>query len=127
MRSGLTAKITEFCRALDGRALRDLACQKHQEEVLERAEEALRRGEIGAALEADIDALDEMMRDEYGWGLVRVTRGFSPLPPYPPGTGAQWWTCPNNRCDGRGRVLPGQQAPVCAATGQQLVPGPLPE
>jgi hypothetical protein len=127
MKTDLTAKITTFCRELGDTTLRDLARKRHQEKLLQRAADALKAGEIGPALEADLDALDAMVRQEYGQGLFVVTRGFTPLPPYPAGTGAQWWTCPRNRCAGRGRVQPGQDPPECAATSEPLVPGPLPE
>ena len=127
MKMDLTTKVTTFCRELGDNTLRDLARKQKKEELLQRAADALRAGEIGPGLEADLDALDAMVKQEYGQGLFLVTRGFGPLPPYPGDTGAQWWTCPRGRCAGRGRVKPGQDPPVCAATSEQLIPGPLPE
>jgi hypothetical protein len=89
----------------------------------ERAAAAVSTGRIDAQLETDLDALDAMVARAMGTGLYPVAvRGFAPLPGSGAGTGAQWWTCPQGRCDGRGRVLPGQQPPVCGATGEQLVP-----
>ena len=127
MKMDLTTKLATFCRELGDNTLRDLARKQQKEELLQRAADALRAGEIGPGLEADLDALDAMVKQEYGQGLFLVTRGFGPLPPYPGDTGAQWWTCPRGRCTGRGRVKPGQDPPVCAATSEQLIPGPLPE
>lgn len=127
MKMDLKAKVTTFCHELGEDTLRDLARKNNKEELLQRAADALRAGEIGPGLEADLDALDAMVKQEHGQGLFLVTRGFGPLPPYAGDTGAQWWTCPRSRCAGRGRVKPGQQPPVCAATREQLIPGPLPE
>jgi hypothetical protein len=123
----LKTKAATFCRELGEDTLRDLARKREKEELLQHAVDALKAGQIGPGLEADLDALDAMVKDEYGQGLFLVTRGFGPLPPYQGDTGAQWWTCPRSRCAGRGRVKPGQPPPVCAATGEQLIPGPLPE
>jgi hypothetical protein len=103
-----------------------MALQANKAPVYDRAEQSLKAGKIGPELEADLDALDEMVRDVAGQGLYpSVTRGFGPLPGYGRQTGAQWWTCPRGRCSGRGRVLPNQAPPACGATGEQLVPGPL--
>jgi hypothetical protein len=123
-----TVKIAAFCRELGDSALREMAQRQNMEPVYERAEESLKAGRIGPELEADLDSLDEMVRRVEGQGLYpSATRSYQPLPGGGAGSGAQWWTCPRNRCAGRGRVLPGQAPPVCGATGEQLVPGPLPE
>ncbi len=58
MKMDLTAKVTTFCRELGDDTLRDLARRKNKEELLRRAADALRAGEIGPGLEADLDALD---------------------------------------------------------------------
>ena len=124
----LTVKIAAFCRELGDSALQEMARQQNKEAVYKRAEESLRAGRIGPELEADLDVLDEMVRRIEGQGLYpAATRNYQPLPGGGAGTGAQWWTCPRNRCAGRGRVRAGQQAPICGATGAQLVPRPLPE
>ena len=122
----LAMKIGAFCRELGDNTLRAMALRDNKEPVYERAEESLKAGQIGPELEADLDLLDEMVRGVTGQGLYpAVTRGFGPLPGYGRETGAQWWTCPRGRCSGRGRVLPDQAPPVCGATGEPLVPGPL--
>jgi hypothetical protein len=124
----LTVKIAAFCRELGDTTLLDMAREQGMEAVYERAEESLKAGRIGPELGADLDLLDEMVRRVEGQGLYPgATRSYQPLPGGGAGTGAQWWTCPRNRCTGRGRVLPGQEPPVCWATGEPLVPGPLPE
>ncbi len=98
------------------------------EAVFRRAEETLKASQIDSRLEADLDLLDGMVRRVEGQGLYPgPTRSYTPLPGPGSGTGAQWWTCPRKQCAGRGRVRPGQEPPVCAAAGAQLVPGPLPE
>lgn len=121
-------KVAAFCRELDGDGLRDLARQEKLEEVFLRAQASLRQGRIGPELEADLDSLDAMVKRVEGQGLYpAASRGYAPLPMPSESTGAQWWACPTGRCAGRGRVRPGQQAAVCAATGDRLVARPLQE
>lgn len=128
MKIDLTAKLAVFCRELSDDTLRTLARQQNMEPTFLHAEESLKSGRIDSALEADLDGLDEMVRRVEGQGLYPpATRGYQPLPGPGDDTGAQWWTCPRGRCAGRGRVRPGQEPPVCAGTGEQLAPGPLPE
>jgi hypothetical protein len=123
----LAGKIAAFCRELADGQLFEIARQQNQDDVYIRAGQALRDGRIGPELEADLDALDAMVWHVDGLGLYpSATRSYQPLPGPESGMGAQWWTCPGGRCAGRGRVRPGQQPPVCAATGELLVPGPLP-
>jgi hypothetical protein len=123
----LAVKIGAFCRELGDSTLRAIAHADNKEPVYERAGESLRTGRIGPELEADLDLLDEMVRKVTGQGLYPgVTRGFGPLPGSERQTGAQWWTCPRGRCSGRGRVLLGQEPPVCGATSEPLVLRPLP-
>ena len=124
----LTVKDDAFCRELGDSTLREMAQRdKKTDDAYKRAEESLKDGRIGPGLEADLDLLDEMVRQVEGQGLYpAATRSYQPLPDPARGTGAQWWTCPSERCSGRGRVKPGQEPPVCAATGEQLVLGPLP-
>lgn len=135
----LAAKVAAFCRELGDESddgLAALARKQHMGSVFTDAANALRAGQLTPELEANLDSLDEMVRRAEGQGFYpAVTRGFAPLPgsgysSLPGsggGTGAQWWTCPQNRCAGRGRVKPGQPTPRCAATGEDLAPGPLPE
>lgn len=128
MKIELTAKIAAFCRELDDTTLLDMAREQSMEAVYKRAEESLKAGRIGPELGADLDSLDDMVRRVEGQGLYPgATRSYQPLPGGGVGTGAQWWTCPRSRCAGRGRVRSGQAPPVCGATGEPLVPGPLPE
>lgn len=125
----LSAKVAAFCRELGDDVLLEMARQQGGEEELafQRAEESLRSGSLGLALEADLDLLDKMVRRVEGQGLYPVTtRAFQPLPGSEQVTSARWWTCPSGRCAGRGRVKPGQATPACAATGEPLVPGPMP-
>ncbi len=124
----LPAKIAIFCRELGDSTLLGIACQdKDMEPVYRRAEESLKAGSAGPELEADLDALDALVRAVEGQGLYpSATRTiFGPLPGSVTGTGAQWWTCPRGLCAGRGRVKPGQAPPTCAATGDSLIAGPL--
>lgn len=123
----LPEKVAVFCRELGDNALLDLARQTpDMEEVFTRARDSLREDRIDGALEADLDALDKMVRAAVGEGLYPgAVRGLPDLPGVSGSSGAQWWACPSWRCTGRGRVVPGRQPPVCAATGQPLEPGPL--
>ena len=124
----LTAKAAAFCRELGDNTLRAMAGEQNMEHVFRHAEDSLKAGRIDQELEADLDSLDAMVKRVEGRGFYpAVTRGYLPLPGPGGDTGVQWWTCPRGRCTGRGRVRPGQKPPVCAATGEQLVPGPLPE
>ncbi len=124
-----TVKIAAFCRELGDSALQEMAQRQNMEPVYKRAEESLKAGRVGPELEADLDVLDDMARRVDGQGLYpAATRGYQPLPGGRAGTGVQWWTCPRGRCAGRGRVVrPDQKPPVCGATGESLVPGPLPK
>jgi hypothetical protein len=124
----LAVKVAAFCRELGDNTLREMAQRdKKTDDAYKRAMKSLQDGQIGPGLEADLDLLDDMVRRAEGQGLYPApTRAYQPLPDPGRGTGAQWWTCPSDRCAGRGRVKPGQESPVCAATGEQLVPGPLP-
>jgi hypothetical protein len=127
MTISLTAKVAAFCRQLGDDALRDLAREHKMAAEFDRAVAGIRAGEPDAAqLESDLDALDAMLADAIDQRLYPVSvREFESLPGADAGTGAQWWTCPQERCDGRGRVRPGQQPPVCGATGKHLVSRPL--
>ncbi|MBR7835581.1 hypothetical protein KDL01_20065 [Actinospica durhamensis] len=124
------AKAAAFCRELDDTALSELAREQGLGAQFRRADKALRAGALGPGLEADLDALDAMLRQVEGQGLYpsqdRTYPG--PLPGSEPdrGAGARWWTCPRGWCSGRGRVRPGQQAPECAAAGEPLSAGPFP-
>jgi len=126
----LKVKIAAFCRELGGSILRETAHEQGEgkELAFQRAEASFKAGRDDAELEADLDLLDEMVRQVMGTGLFSSRpRGYGPLPHGSgPETGAQWWTCPHDRCTGRGRVQPGVRPPVCAATGEPLTPGPLP-
>jgi hypothetical protein len=123
----LTVKVAAFCRELGDNTLQEMAQRdKKTDDAYKRAVKSLKDGQIGSGLEADLDLLDDMVRRDDGQGLYPLTRAYQPLPDPGRGTGAQWWTCPSDRCAGRGRVKPGQEPPVCAASGEQLVPAPLP-
>jgi hypothetical protein len=128
MEISLTAKVAAFCRELGDDSLRDLARRADMEPVFLQAEEFLKAGRIGPELEADLDSLDAMVRRIEGQGLYpAASRSYTPLPGPAGGIGAQWWACPRGRCAGRGRVRPGQEAPVCDATGERLVARPMQE
>jgi hypothetical protein len=124
----LAVKVAAFCRELGDNTLGEMAQRdKKTDDAYKRAVKSLEDGQIGPGLEADLDLLDDMVMRIEGQGLYPgATRAYQPLPDPGRGKGAQWWTCPTERCAGRGRVKPGQDPPVCAATGDQLVPGPLP-
>ena len=125
----MSVKAAAFCRELADTVLAAMARQEGVESVYRRAEENLKAGRTGPELEADLDALDVMVRRVEGQGIYpSPTRTV--YPGLPPGSGAasgaQWWTCPRGWCAGRGRVKPGQDAPLCAAAGEPLAVGPLP-
>jgi hypothetical protein len=125
---GLPEKIAAFCRELGDDSRLGLARQNGMEQVFVRARTSLQDGRIGTALEADLDEIDAMARRAEGEGLYPASvRGIPDWPGTGASTGAQWWACPAQLCAGRGRVKPGQQPPVCAATGQPLEPRPLQE
>lgn len=125
MTAVLSAKVAAFCAEIGDNTLLELARRQNKAELYDAVLQAIRGGVASPQLEAGLDEIDAMVRQAYGEGLYTTTR-YTPLPPYPGATGAQWWTCPRGLCAGRGRVRPGQQPPVCAATGNQLVPAPLP-
>jgi hypothetical protein len=129
MEIDLAAKVAAFCRELGDdseESLRALAGRHDREPAFARAERALKAGLIGAELEAELDSLDEMIRTVDGEGLYLAIRSYLPLPGLGTSSGAQWWTCPLSCCAGRGRVQASQSPPICGATGEPLVPGPLP-
>jgi len=124
----LRVKIAVFCRELGDSDLAKLARGNGMGAVYRDAEQSVRSGSVGPETERCLDLLDEMVAQAEGRGLYPATRHvYSPLPGSEPTTGAQWWACPRGICAGRGRVRPGVQLPVCAASGEPLVAGPLPE
>ena len=125
MSLSLTEKAAAFCRELADSALQEVAARNGAGEAFERARAALRDRQVDATLETDLDLLDAAAQAE---GLEFYVSGARIYPAWPgsgSGSGAQWWACPDRRCAGRGRVLPGQQPPVCAATGKPLQREPL--
>ena len=123
----LKAKVAAFCRELSAAELIALAADNGMTDVLEHAQEAVKEGHFTARLESELDSLDALLRRSKRLGMYPpVVRGFAPVPGATPDPGAQWWTCPQDRCAGRGRVRAGQHTPVCAMTGQMLVSRPLP-
>jgi len=130
MKISLATKIAAFCRELGDKSddsLRAMTRGRNMESVFARAESAVQSGQASLELEADLDSLDLMVQEAEGQGFYpAATRKYTTLPWQPSGSGAQWWTCPQNLCAGRGRVQARQQPPVCAATGKELLPGPLP-
>ena len=122
----METKIAAFCQEIAGDELARLAAGKGMTDVLENARTALASGDTDARLEADLDALDMLMKTSRNLGMYPpVTRSFKPLPGASDKTGAQWWTCPGGWCAGRGRVHPQQPAPVCAVAGQVLTSRPV--
>ncbi len=118
---GLPEKVATFCRELGDDSLLDLARQNNMEQVFVRAQLSLQDGRVGPELKADLDSLDAMMRRVEGEGLYpAAVRGYAPWLGTGGSAGAQWWACPSRRCAGRGRVVVGQQPPVCAATGKPV-------
>lgn len=123
----LPEKLSAFCHELGTESLLTWARQNDMEVVYSRARRSLLAGQIDTALEADIDSLNAAIQQADGEGLYPAAdRSYTPLPGTNGSTGARWWTCPAGRCSGRGRVRPGQRAPVCTAIGQPLEAGPLP-
>jgi hypothetical protein len=122
----METKVAAFCQEIAGDELASLAADKGMTGVLENARTALASGDTDARLEADLDALDTLMKTSGKLGMYPpVTRSFKPLPGASDETGAQWWTCPGGWCAGRGRVRPQHPAPVCAVAGQVLTPRPV--
>jgi hypothetical protein len=67
------------CRELGDTALADIARQEGMEPVYRRAEEFLKAGRTGPELEADLHALDAMVRQVEGQGLYpSATRTIYP-------------------------------------------------
>lgn len=125
----LSMKTAAFCRELGDTALAGMASQENMEVVFQRAQQSLSSGQVGPELEADLDALDAMVRRLAGQGMYPSPRRVAypgPLPGTGESSGAQWWTCPQGWCAGRGRVKPGQDPPTCAVVRERLVAGPLP-
>jgi hypothetical protein len=123
----LSVKVAAFCRELGDSSLAKAANDLGLGPVLDRATELLKSGDIGPDLDVTLDSLDRMLRQSDGTGLYPpVVRTYQPLPDPVAQSGAQWWICPRGQCTGRGRVLPGQQAPTCLAVGAPLKPGPFP-
>jgi hypothetical protein len=131
----LSEKVSAFCLQLGDNALRDLAHEQGMAAEFERAAAAIQAGRPDARLnahldnqlETDLDALDAMMVRAVDQRLYPMAvRNFDHLPGADAGTGAQWWTCPQGRCTGRGRVRPGQQPSICGGSGKPVVAQPLP-
>ncbi|MEV4015684.1 hypothetical protein AB0J35_34795 [Nonomuraea angiospora] len=118
-------KISGFCRHLGDESLSALVRQKKMEAVYQRVRSALESGRIDDQLEADLDTINSMVLDFTGYSLISSTRTYSPLPGAPRSTGAQWWSCPRERCVGRGRVKAGEAAPICGISGEPLAQKPL--
>ena len=123
----IAVKVAAFCRELGDDTLRNLAHEHGLDREFLQARDAVRAGQIGPDLEADLDALHAMVTKAEGQGLYPApVRQFTPLPGLSGTSGARWWICPRGNCAGRGRVRPGQDPPLCQAIGEPLVPGPLP-
>jgi hypothetical protein len=60
----LPVKLAAFCRELADSSLSDMARQHGMEPLYQRAVEALKTGRIGPELQADLDALDAMVRSQ---------------------------------------------------------------
>ncbi|MER5626421.1 hypothetical protein ABT061_35865 [Streptosporangium sp. NPDC002544] len=118
-------KISGFCRYLEDESLLELVQQKEMEELYQRVRSMLESGQVDRKLEADLDTLNSMVLDSTGYSLYSTTRNYSLLPGTSRSTGAQWWSCPQERCAGRGRVKAGQAAPICSISGEPLAQKPL--
>ncbi|MPY31107.1 hypothetical protein FNH09_07160 [Streptomyces adustus] len=122
----ITIKIASFCRELAHNTLATLARDEGQSALYARARAALGAGNVGQALEADLDALHAIALRRTGHGLYPSSlRGFSLLPGTSASHGAQQWSCPQGLCAGRGRVVPGRPVPTCSLTGRPLTAKPL--
>ncbi len=120
-------KAAAFCRELVDGVLQEAVRRVGAEELFERARLALQRGRVDAAFEADLDTLDRVLRQTNGDGIYpSVGRSFEPWPSGNRDTAAQWWCCPTRQCAGRGRIVAGQQPPVCGVESRPLVVGPFP-
>jgi len=117
----LTQKIACFCREVADGTLQMLAEEKGEEERFQRALAALAAGQLPTSLEADLDALDALARRHLGHGIYPQVRRLVSLPGDVVSGGAKYWSCPVDRCTGRGRVRPGQVPPTCALSGNAMV------
>ncbi|MFG2004247.1 hypothetical protein ACGFNU_34315 [Spirillospora sp. NPDC048911] len=127
MTLGLDEKVAAFCRELNTPVLPDLAAEHGAADIVERLRNAVTAGRVGPAEEADLDALDALVRQVEGVGLYPGdVRSYRPLTGAAPASGAAWWSCPAGLCAGYGRVKPGQDPPVCGAIGTELVSRPTP-
>ncbi|MBO4273128.1 hypothetical protein [Microbispora triticiradicis] len=126
MNIGLPEKLAALCRELGDPAFTELACAAGGGRLLDRLREALRDGH-GPYPESELDDLNRLFAQIEGRGFYPYAqRGYGPLPGVASAAGgAQWWSCPLSRCSGHGLVRRGQAAPVCGATGDELVARPL--
>ena len=86
----METKVAAFCQEIAGDELARLAADKGMTEVLENARTALASGDTDARLEADLDALDMLMKTSGNLGMYPpVTRSFKPLPGASDRTGAR--------------------------------------
>ncbi|MEU0519996.1 hypothetical protein [Streptosporangium sp. NPDC006007] len=126
MEADIRVKISGFCRELGDETLLLLAREEGKEPVYLRVRAALESGRMDREFEADLDVLSSMVEDSTGHGLFpSATRGYSPLPGMSGSAGAQWWSCPRDRCAGRGRVMAGRPTPVCGVGGEPMTAKPL--
>ncbi|MFD0688040.1 hypothetical protein [Actinomadura fibrosa] len=123
----LAEKLAAFCRELNEDVLAGMVSGTDLEATYRRAAAAVRSGDPGPGIEADLDRLDELMRAVEGTGFYPdEPRAYRPLDgSRGRGPGALWWACPTGLCAGRGRVRPQQEPPTCGALGQVLRPRPL--
>ncbi|MEU6409770.1 hypothetical protein [Microbispora sp. NPDC046933] len=126
MSIGLPEKLAALCRELGDPEFTQQACAAGGGKLLERLREAL-RDEHDPYPESELDELNRLFAEADGYGFYPYAqRGYGPLPGAASAArGAQWWSCPISRCAGYGLVRRGQAAPVCGATGDELVARPL--
>lgn len=121
-------KIAAFCRELQDTTIEGTARANGAGEVFDRVKAAVLAGQGSAETEADLDRLDQTVREssggEFGFYPSR-NRVYRPLSGASPGSGALWWSCPTGLCAGRGRVRSIENPPICSAVGAALVPQPL--
>jgi hypothetical protein len=88
---------------------------------------AFKNGAVDAAMEADLDKLNELVRKlEHRGFYPEPSRGYGPLPDgWLQKAEARWWACPVDRCAGYGRVRGRERPPTCAATGEILISRPV--
>ncbi|MFE1442609.1 hypothetical protein [Streptomyces sp. NPDC058739] len=121
---GIAERLARLCPQSDGDALRDRAERYGVGEALERVRAAIRSGDRGASLTADLDALDEAFARHGIDGLTIGARVFQELRGGSAHPAVTLWGCPSPSGCSRLEPQEGERsvtAPRCGLAGTALV------